>query len=266
MKRFRFSYLFTLSGLEWFDAEARFCVRIAIGGFVQKKITDGSKMFGGIYQTSQLTSCFGAASQLQFSAIQLSSSPFGVPVQVPILSNVRRKRNTLVKIRAGGKASETLASTPTLHRLGCALHCNGVLAASRLAPHCSRASSPGRWPRTSAALSPTTAASAPRIPPPLRTLASVAAATPPEAAADARPERLQPLQWPQRDTLCGELGADDAGRRVRLCGWVALRRTHAGLTFLTLRDRSGMVQVSCCVIASAGQFAAAAMIMPLCWY
>jgi hypothetical protein len=82
----------------------------------------------------------------------------------------------------------------------------------------------------------TTAASASRAPPPLRTLAAV--------AADARSERLQPLQWPQRDTLCGELGADDSGRRVRLCGWVALRRTHAGLTFLTLRDRSGMVQVS----------------------
>ncbi|GJN05780.1 hypothetical protein PR202_ga23444 [Eleusine coracana subsp. coracana] len=92
-----------------------------------------------------------------------------------------------------------------------------------------------------------TASSAPRAPPPLRTLASVAAATPPEAAAsaaDAQPERLQPLQWPQRDTLCGDLGSDDAGRRVRLCGWVALRRTHAGLTFLTLRDRSGMVQVT----------------------
>jgi aspartyl-tRNA synthetase len=55
---------------------------------------------------------------------------------------------------------------------------------------------------------------------------------------------MQPLQWPQRDALCGELGAADAGRRVRLCGWVALRRNHAGLTFLTLRDSSGMVQVS----------------------
>lgn len=89
--------------------------------------------------------------------------------------------------------------------------------------------------------------------PQLRTLASAAAtgaaATPPEeaaapAAAGAKVERLQPLQWPPRDALCGELGAGDAGRRVRLCGWVALRRAHAGLTFLTLRDRSGMVQVT----------------------
>jgi len=93
--------------------------------------------------------------------------------------------------------------------------------------------------------------------PQLRTLASAAAtdaaATPPEeaaapGAAGAKVERLLPLQWPPRDALCGELGAGDAGRRVRLCGWVALRRAHAGLTFLTLRDRSGMVQVSCFVL------------------
>uniref|UniRef100_A0A0D9Y3E1 Aminoacyl-transfer RNA synthetases class-II family profile domain-containing protein n=1 Tax=Oryza glumipatula TaxID=40148 RepID=A0A0D9Y3E1_9ORYZ len=87
-------------------------------------------------------------------------------------------------------------------------------------------------------------------PSPLRTLAATDAATPPpeeEAAApaaEAKRERLQPLQWPARDALCGELGAGDAGRRVRLCGWVALHRAHAGLTFLTLRDRSGTVQVT----------------------
>ena len=103
----------------------------------------------------------------------------------------------------------------------------------------------------------TTSASASRSgpAPQLRTLAAAAAtdaaANPAEEAAAAAPaaagekvERLQPLQWPPRDALCGELGAGDAGRRVRLCGWVALRRAHAGLTFLTLRDRSGMVQVS----------------------
>ncbi|KAK1661621.1 hypothetical protein QYE76_049780 [Lolium multiflorum] len=85
-------------------------------------------------------------------------------------------------------------------------------------------------------------------PPTLRTLATDAATTAEEAAVPAseaaRMERMQPLQWPQRDALCGELGAGDAGRRVRLCGWVALRRNHAGLTFLTLRDSSGMVQVT----------------------
>ncbi|CAL4947637.1 unnamed protein product [Urochloa decumbens] len=89
--------------------------------------------------------------------------------------------------------------------------------------------------------------------PQLRTLAAAAAtdaaATPSEeaaapAAAGAKVEKLQPLQWPLRDALCGDLSAGDAGHRVRLCGWVALRRAHAGLTFLTLRDRSGMVQVT----------------------
>ena len=104
---------------------------------------------------------------------------------------------------------------------------------------------------TSASAAPAPSGPAPQ----LRTLAAAAAtdaaANPAEEAAAAAPaaagekvERLQPLQWPPRDALCGELGAGDAGRTVRLCGWVALRRAHAGLTFLTLRDRSGMVQVS----------------------
>ncbi|BAH91157.1 Os01g0571700, partial [Oryza sativa Japonica Group] len=56
-----------------------------------------------------------------------------------------------------------------------------------------------------------------------------------DPAAEAKLERLQPLQWPTRDELCDELGAGDAGRCVRLCGWVALHRAHAGLTFLILR-------------------------------
>uniref|UniRef100_A0A804MZU9 Aminoacyl-transfer RNA synthetases class-II family profile domain-containing protein n=1 Tax=Zea mays TaxID=4577 RepID=A0A804MZU9_MAIZE len=98
----------------------------------------------------------------------------------------------------------------------------------------------------------TTSTSASVPAPQFRTLVSAAAtdaaATPPEevsapAPAGVKVERLQPLQWPPRDALCSELGAGDAGRRVRLCGWVALRRAHAGLTFVTLRDRSGMVQV-----------------------
>ncbi|PAN32306.1 hypothetical protein PAHAL_5G476800 [Panicum hallii] len=102
---------------------------------------------------------------------------------------------------------------------------------------------------TSASAAPSSSGPAPQ----LRTLAAAAAtdaaATPAEeaaapAAAGEKVERLQPLQWPPRDALCGELGVGDAGRRVRLCGWVALRRAHAGLTFLTLRDRSGMVQVT----------------------
>jgi aspartyl-tRNA synthetase len=41
----------------------------------------------------------------------------------------------------------------------------------------------------------------------------------------------------------GELRASDVGRRVLLKGWVARRRDLGELIFLTVRDRSGLVQV-----------------------
>jgi aspartyl-tRNA synthetase len=40
----------------------------------------------------------------------------------------------------------------------------------------------------------------------------------------------------------GTLSVGDAGQRVLLQGWVHQRRDHAGVTFLNLRDRSGVVQ------------------------
>ncbi|MEP6692023.1 MAG: aspartate--tRNA ligase [Gemmatimonadaceae bacterium] len=47
-----------------------------------------------------------------------------------------------------------------------------------------------------------------------------------------------------RSDLCGTLRAADAGRAVRLGGWVHTRRNLGGLVFLDLRDRTGIVQIS----------------------
>ena len=46
-----------------------------------------------------------------------------------------------------------------------------------------------------------------------------------------------------RSDVCGALRASDAGRRVRLAGWVHRRRDHGTLVFIDLRDRYGLVQV-----------------------
>ncbi len=46
-----------------------------------------------------------------------------------------------------------------------------------------------------------------------------------------------------RDLLCASVGADDVGRRLSVCGWVAKRREHGEhLAFLDIRDRSGILQ------------------------
>ena len=46
-----------------------------------------------------------------------------------------------------------------------------------------------------------------------------------------------------RTDYCGELNADDEGREVSICGWVATRREHGEkLAFLDVRDHTGIVQ------------------------
>ena len=48
-----------------------------------------------------------------------------------------------------------------------------------------------------------------------------------------------------RTHRCGALTAAEAGQTVRLGGWVHRRRDLGGLVFIDLRDRDGLVQLSC---------------------
>jgi aspartyl-tRNA synthetase len=60
-----------------------------------------------------------------------------------------------------------------------------------------------------------------------------------------------------RDTWAGEIRASDAGRSVRVAGWVHRRRDHGGLIFIDVRDRSGIVQLVFHPDTSGEAFAAA---------
>ena len=43
----------------------------------------------------------------------------------------------------------------------------------------------------------------------------------------------------------GDLRLSDAGSEVTLVGWVSRRRNLGSLVFIDLRDRSGIVQITC---------------------
>src|SRR5215213_11268963 len=48
-----------------------------------------------------------------------------------------------------------------------------------------------------------------------------------------------------RTHRAGALSRVDVGQQVRLGGWVHRRRDLGGLVFIDLRDRAGLVQLSC---------------------
>ncbi|RID77524.1 hypothetical protein BRARA_A00430 [Brassica rapa] len=72
---------------------------------------------------------------------------------------------------------------------------------------------------------------------------AAAAASADAVVVKSNPSPPSVLKWVSRTGRCGELTVDDVGKRVHLCGWVALHRVHGGLTFLNLRDHTGIVQV-----------------------
>ncbi len=61
---------------------------------------------------------------------------------------------------------------------------------------------------------------------------------------------------------CGELRIEHVGQRVTLAGWVHRHRSHGGVVFINLRDRSGIVQVTLDQKSTPEAFALADQVRP----
>ena len=48
----------------------------------------------------------------------------------------------------------------------------------------------------------------------------------------------------QRTDYCASFGANDIGKRVKVCGWAQKQRDLGSLIFIDLRDRSGIIQLA----------------------
>jgi aspartyl-tRNA synthetase len=64
-------------------------------------------------------------------------------------------------------------------------------------------------------------------------------------ASSSTPKRARPAATALRTHLAGALTRAEVGREVRVAGWVHRRRDLGGLVFIDLRDRAGLVQLSC---------------------
>ncbi|CAA9437148.1 MAG: Aspartyl-tRNA synthetase @ Aspartyl-tRNA(Asn) synthetase, partial [uncultured Phycisphaerae bacterium] len=54
---------------------------------------------------------------------------------------------------------------------------------------------------------------------------------------------MEAIETRYRSHTCGQLRASDAGKEVRLSGWVHNYRDHGGVVLIDLRDRDGLTQV-----------------------